>query len=353
MSVHKINRGNKTTYRVKYRDEHGKQQSKSFKTRREADDFDAQTRADKTRGVSVTRQKDRVTFRELAYQWRSTKGTLRRTTLRRIDTILERHLLPALGHKKLAHITRDLLQQLVNQWTNQGLKPRTILNHRNVLVPILELAVADDIIHKNPASHLVYPAPGRVKRHPLTPDECKQLLDACDPFARVVVWFGLATGLRFAEIASLDVSDFNPQTGTVSVRHSKTDRGIRDVAISREQSQDLEDYLASRKVLHPDDPLLATPRGNRIDPSNFQRHFKPAVKKSGLRGVTFHDLRRTHATALIAAGLDPKVIQERLGHSSIQTTLALYARATQEGLTSASAVMGRYLSSTSKPVKSS
>jgi integrase len=222
-----------------------------------------------------------------------------------------------------------------------------------VLVPILELAVADDIIHKNPASHLVYPAPGRVKRHPLTPDECKQLLDACDPFARVVVWFGLATGLRFAEIASLDVSDFNPQTGTVSVRHSKTDRGIRDVAISREQSQDLEDYLASRKVLHPDDPLLATPRGNRIDPSNFQRHFKPAVKKSGLRGVTFHDLRRTHATALIAAGLDPKVIQERLGHSSIQTTLALYARATQEGLTSASAVMGRYLSSTSKPVKSS
>ena len=344
MSVHKIYRGNKTTYRVRYRDEHGNQQSRSFKTRREADDFDAQTRADKTRGVSVSRQKDRLTFRELAYQWRATKGKLRRTTLRRIDTILERHLLPALGHKKLAHINRDLLQQLVNQWGQQGLKPRTILNHRNVLVPILELAVADDIIHKNPASHLVYPTPGRVKRHPLTPDECKQLLDACDPFARVVVWFGLATGMRFAEIASLDVSDFNPLTGTISVRHSKTDKGVRDVAISDDQSQHLKDYLDTRAVLHPDEPLLTTPRGKRIDQSNFQRHFKPAVKKAGLRGVTFHDLRRTHATALVAAGLDPKVIQERMGHSSIQTTLALYAQATQEGLKSASAAMSGYLS---------
>jgi integrase len=159
--------------------------------------------------------------------------------------------------------------------------------------------------------------------------------------------------MRFAEIASLDVSDFNLQTGTVSVRHSKTDRGIRDVAISDGESQHLKNYLASRRALHPDDPLLATPRGRRIDQSNFQRHFKPAVTKAGLRGVTFHDLRRTHATALVAAGLDPKVIQERMGHSSIQTTLALYAQATQEGLKHASEAMGGYLAATDTVSKES
>jgi integrase len=351
MSVHKIYRGNKTTYRVRYRDEHGKQQSKSFKTRREADDFDAQTRADKTRGVSVTRQRDRLTFRELAHQWRSTKGTLRPSTLRRIDTVLECHLLPALGHKKLAQLNRDLLQQLVNQWTEEGLKPRTILNHRNVLVPILELAVADDIIHKNPASHLVFPTPGAVKRRPLSPEECKRLLDACDPPAEVVVWIGLITGMRFSEIASLDVSDFKPETRTLTIRHSKTARGVRDVVISSDEARILQRYIDSRdrESVHPDAPLVTTPKGKRLDYANFRRRLKPILAQAGLKGLGTHDFRRTHATALIAAGTDLKVVQERMGQH-IQTTLGLYARATQDGLKSASSVMDGYLNLTSEGI---
>ena len=71
--------------------------------------------------------------------------------------------------------------------------------------------------------------------------------------------------------------------------------------------------------------------------------FKKAAITAGLPNITFHDLRRTHATILIASGVSHNVVQERLGHRSISTTLALSAQGTEQGHLDAARATAKYL----------
>jgi integrase len=92
------------------------------------------------------------------------------------------------------------------------------------------------------------------------------------------------------------------------------------------------------------EPLFSSPEGHEIHYRNFiQRVFKKAAIKADLPNITFHDLRRTHATILIASGASQKVVQERLGHRSISTTLALYTQGTEQGHTDAANATAKYL----------
>jgi integrase len=352
VSVHKIPRAKgRSVYKVAYRDEHGRQHFRTFRTRKEAAQYDAQMKASKARGISTDARRDSMTFRELAMTWRASKVGLRGYSLKRIDSILSRHLLPSLGHLKISQISRQRLQDLVNQWCEAGLKPRTILNHRNVFVPILKMAVDDDILVKNPASGVKYPRPAEVRRHQLEPEECQRLLAACDPNTRLVVWLGLITGLRFQELASLDVSDFDPATCSIQVLHSKTERGVRTVRISSDEAQKLWDVIGARPpdLRRHGAPLLCSPEGKRLHYNNLRRTMIKIRAAANLEHFSLHDLRRTHATALIASNLDAKVVQERMGHASIQTTLQLYAKATPAALQRSAHAMGQYLDEVHDP----
>ena len=85
------------------------------------------------------------------------------------------------------------------------------------------------------------------------------------------------------------------------------------------------------------DLVFSAPSGGPIRRNNFRRRiWLPAVEKSVGRPCTFHDLRHSHAALLIAQGEHPKVIQERLGHASIKTTLDTYGHLF-EGLDGAAA----------------
>jgi integrase len=66
--------------------------------------------------------------------------------------------------------------------------------------------------------------------------------------------------------------------------------------------------------------------GNPVSPRNLTRHFKNTIKETGLPEIRFHDLRHFHASALLASGTHPKIVQERLGHSQISLTLDTYSR---------------------------
>jgi len=71
--------------------------------------------------------------------------------------------------------------------------------------------------------------------------------------------------------------------------------------------------------------VCTTPTGGYIKPIYIRTLFNRTIKKSGVKKITFHGLRHTHATLLLQSGANPKVVQERLGHRSIQTTLDKYS----------------------------
>jgi integrase len=90
--------------------------------------------------------------------------------------------------------------------------------------------------------------------------------------------------------------------------------------------------------------LFTSPDGSDLDYSNFRdRNWLPATTNAGFPGLTFHDLRRLAATALVAEGVDVKTAQTRLGHASPQITLALYAQVTGSGDRRAARRVGRSL----------
>jgi integrase len=77
--------------------------------------------------------------------------------------------------------------------------------------------------------------------------------------------------------------------------------------------------------LTDNDFVFAHPDGNPLDPSTVSHAFNKVICKAGLPHIRLHDLRHTHASLLLQAGVHPKVVQERLGHSSIRVTLDTYS----------------------------
>jgi len=355
MSIHKINIKTGTRYQVKYLQSDGKQSAKNFRTKREAQDFEASIRSAKNKGTWVDTKAAKIKFADYVEVWKATKTNQRPRTAYRRDNILKKHLLPALGNMALRSIHRSEIQKLINKWTNDGLAPRTIKQHIRILHPILQMAVLDDIISKNPTIGVNTPQPGKVERHALNPAECVALIAAAPAEYQPLIKIALATGMRYQEIQDLKIKDLNLLRKTLTIRQSKTDAGLRTIKLSDYEVGVIAEHLSSngRTGANESEPLFTSPEGHEIHYRNFiQRVFKKAAIKAELPNITFHDLRRTHATIRIASGASQKVLQERLGHKSISTTLALYAQGTEQGHIEASNATQRYINpdeSNSKP----
>ena len=104
----------------------------------------------------------------------------------------------------------------------------------------------------------------------------------------------------------------------------KTRASRRRVDLSTTPSRILRRQLLARK---PNELGLVfpSPKGEILNDDNFRhRVFRPAVRRTKLTGVRFHDLRHTYAALMVAAGAHPKYLQAQMGHSSIRVTLDLY-----------------------------
>lgn len=333
-------------YQVKWRRADLTQVSKTFRTERDAINYKRQVEHEKSRGTLPDDRLAKVKFGSFAQQAVFPHLDHSPTTILRRDGIMKKHLLPTLGDMTISQIHRTTLLHLVRQWENDGLAPRSIINHLNVLRSVFNEAVLQDIIVRNPMDGVKPPKTKMVKRNPLSPEQCHGLLEAIDPRYAYAIHFVLATGVRWSEFAEMKIRDFKPLNNTVSVSDSKTDAGVRVLPLDPEDTLRISKHIrdTGRNGADADSPLFTSPDGKPLNHSNFrQRIFIPACHEAGLDGVTFHDLRRTHATMLVAEGHDVKVVQERMGHRSISTTLTFYAIATEQGKVKAAGAKNRYL----------
>lgn len=333
-------------YQVKWRQLDGLQVSKTFRTLRDAKDFKRKVEHEKSRGFLPDHRLAKVKFGQFAECEVFPHLRHSDSTKRRRDGIMRKHILPVLGNLPIAQIQRAHILRIISKWEADGLAPRSIMNHLNVMRPVFNEAMLRDIILKNPMQNIKPPKPREVHRHPLTPEQCRALLEAIDPNYAYAVHFVLATGVRWSEFANLKIGNFKPFNNLIHVTDSKTEAGVREIPLDPSDTLLISKHIrdTGRDCNNPDSPLFTSPTGKPLHHSNFRRRvFAPACKAAGLKGVTFHDLRRTHATMLVAQGNDAKVVQERMGHRSITTTLTFYAKATEEGRTKAAGAKKIYL----------
>jgi len=264
-----------------------------------------------------------------------TSGT--RHTYRRQAT---RHITAAaLGSIPVDQLTRAD----VTTWVNAlPLATKSRRNIHSLLSAALAGAVQAGLIPTNPAHGVRFPRATRT-REPvfLRPAEITALLEQVPNDFQLLVRFLLDTGLRWSEATAVRPMDLDLTTehGTVTVTRAwkerggdgweigppKTPRARRTVVMPRQLTHDLAGLAHARL---PGDLLFTGRQGGRIWNTDFHKYvWRPAVAAAAthLRQLpVIHDLRHTHASRLIAAGVPLTVIQRRLGHESIKTTSDTY-----------------------------
>ena len=204
---------------------------------------------------------------------------------------------------------------------------------------ILTFAVTADLIARSPCAGVRLPRSTLVERPVLSAAQLQLLASELGPDQAAMMWLGVVGGLRWAECAGLQVASLDLLKGTVSVSAQlgrdgrlaapKSRAGTRRLSSPGWLVNDLAAVLARRGLTaaNPEEFVFVSPEGMPLNYTNWRRTWQLACKNAHLAGLRFHDLRSMAATALVAAGVDIKTAQARLGHSSPTVTLGIYARA--------------------------
>jgi integrase len=321
-------------WRARYRDARGKEHSKHFARKVDAQLWlDGVTVAVQT-GSYVNPAMSRVTVGEWSARWLEGQGHLKPSTRARYEGILRVQVLPTWGLVRLSDVTHADVVAWVTRLTAGGLAPSSVRQVHRVFSMVLGLAVRDGRMPRNPADKTPLPRAATPEKRFLTHGEVANLADAAGSYGlaiRVLAY----TGLRFGELAALRVRRLDLMRRRIEVAESVTEVGGRAVwgtpkshaARSVPVGRSLVDALALATAgKGPDDFVFSAPRGGALMLQNFRRSvFDPAVRAAGLEDVTPHDLRHTAASLAVSAGANVKAVQRLLGHASAAMTLDVYS----------------------------
>lgn len=274
-------------------------------------------------------------------------------TLERYKELLKHHVRPHLGSFQIQRLKPIALVELYGRLQRPkpegaGLAPRTVGHVHRLLHRVFARGVKWEVVVTNPAGVADPPRVTPKEIEILTADQTEALLSALRgrPIYPIAV-VGLATGIRRGEITALRWADIDFDGGKVRVERSleqtnaglafklpKTKAGRRTISIPpsivielrnhwrRQQQQRLA--LGVGKAV-PGDLVFARPDATPWPPDSLTTAWAKAIVALKLPRVTLHALRHTHASQLIAAGLDVVTVSRRLGHSSPSVTLNVYA----------------------------
>jgi len=267
-------------------------------------------------------------------------------TLDGYQSIVEHHLSPELGHIQLKQLKPQIIQEYYSK-AGERLTARTVHKHHRVLSQSLRYAVRQGYLGNNPCELVDPPRPRKKVMRTLTPGEVEILLEtALSSYCYPVIYTAVSTGLRQAELLGLRWRDIDldylsisvnrvlyKRSGVCCFKEPKTAHSRRRVAMTPKLASFLREYKAEREVLslelgrilNLDDLVFSSVEGNPIDPGTVTHNFGRIVKRCGLAGVRFHDLRHTFASLMLLRGVAPKIISEALGHSSVAFTMDTYS----------------------------
>jgi integrase len=265
------------------------------------------------------------------------------------------HVVPRIGRVPLRHLRPDHIERMYAELAVEGnhvrvggLDEKTIVEIHQMLRRALGDTERRGLIVGNPAAVALSP-----RRRPLGSSVAKawnayQLRAFLDHTTghrmHAALWTAANTGMRRGELAGLHWGDVDLDARTLSVNRSlvsvsyelhesrgKTRTSRRCIDLDSTTAEVLREWMAQRAAEDPnfdrndgDAQVFAQPDGTVTHPQLISDAFKRKVRTSGLPKIRLHDLRHTHATLLLKAGVPIKVVSERLGHSTPAFTMATY-----------------------------
>jgi integrase len=265
------------------------------------------------------------------------RGARLRDTTRETYSATLTHVFRELGAIPMADLQPRHCRNLIRGLEQTDLRASTVARVLACLRAVCRMAVEDSILDKDPTAGL------RVEVHSCdhtiaTPEQVRAIENAILPHYRLMVRTLFETGLRYGELMGIKGSDVRDRVvnGTCrgmvlqvrrtiaediharpSVREfGKTRHAIRDIPITAP----LASQIAAQALRHPEGWVFRAPGGGYLPRATFRRAWTPATEKAGMPGLRPHDLRHSHASLLVNAGVPVTDVRDRLGHGSLHTT---------------------------------
>jgi integrase len=263
---------------------------------------------------------------------------LRPKTIEAYESLIRIHIRPALGSLKLSQLRPDHLQSLYSEKRKSGLSNRTVQFIHSILHKTLDQALKWGLVLRNVADLVEKPTVKRKAPVIWTTEQVRVFLSAVRDHRFYPIYvLALAGGFREGEVLAIHYKDVDWENGIINVTHAiqyligkgvvltepKTDKGRRPVPLPEYAMKVLKAHADSQN--RNQGFIFVTSNGTPFSPRNLVRHFKEVIETTGLPEIRFHDLRHYHASYLLSQGINPKVVQERLGHSTILLTLDTYS----------------------------
>jgi integrase len=328
--------------------DNGKRKVFYGKTKKEVTEKLITARHEQLQGVLVTAPAQ--TLKDYLEHWLEEvqKPTIRTSSYVKYRKVIYTYIIPAIGKIQLQKLTPQRVQSLYTSKLKEGLAPKTVQSIHGVLHKALDNAVKWNLVARNVCDVVSPPRVPQTEKQVLTVQQARLLLDHVKKHRlEVLLTVALTTGMRRGEILALRWSDINLEEGSIQVKRTvdyithygyvetepKTARGRRKILLSSFVVEMLNAHcLAQMEERHKagdkwidKNLVFCGLLGDFFNPNYLLRVFKKILEDAGLPRMRFHDLRHSAATILLSMNVHPKVVQEMLGHSTINMTLDTYS----------------------------
>ncbi|MFI6363180.1 tyrosine-type recombinase/integrase [Nocardia sp. NPDC050630] len=321
-------------WRARYVDGAGKEHTRRFARKADAQAWlDGQTAAVVT-GVHAPPSAGRVTVAVVAEAWLGANPDWEESTRSRYKSVVRKHIKPTWGTVRLADLDHDAIQNWVNDQVDGGTAGGTVRKNLGVLSRICDYAVKTRRIAVNPCSTVKRPKQRLAKRRYLSGVEVERLAE-CAGENWLMVMVLAYCGLRFAELAGLQVSAVHMLRRRLQIERTITEvDGVLVVKAPKDhqrRSVPFPEFLTKPMAAHLagkglDAEVFTSSRGAVLRVRNMRRAWwNSAAAAADLRGFTPHEMRHTAASLAVSEGASVLGVQRMLGHDKPSTTLDYYA----------------------------
>lgn len=288
----------------------------------------------------------KLTVETYCKQWLAGKTDIGVKTLNDYTHRLQKDIYPVIGRVRMDKLAPLQVQQMIAGLSARGLSPRTVQYSYTVIKAAFADAVEMGLLAKTPCRGVKLPKKAKTVPEVWDASEVQRFL-AVDSPDRALWLTALTTGLRPEEYLALGWDQVDLDKGIISVTRAlneigggnykvgdtKTDSSRRSITLPKETVETLRAHKRKQvaEMLEKGERyqrlgfVFAGRSGNFQDISAVRRRFKTCLATAQVKEIPLYNMRHTHATLLLTAGVHPKVVQERLGHSSITVTMDTYS----------------------------
>lgn len=329
------------TWRIQYRytDWTGtkrKSQKRGFKTKKEAEEWLAHFKYQQSSDPSMPlRDFWKIYMDDMSKR-------LKETTIENKEHIWRCKIEPYFGDLPINEITASRIRRWQGEMMEKGFKPTYLKSINSQLSAVMNYAVRFYDLRSNPCMKAGSMGKGKADERPYwTLDEFNTFADAISDKHEAWIGFQILfwTGIRVGELLALKVEDIDFDNATIRIDESftrlrskdiistpKTDNSIRTITIHQELLDEVKEYIGC---------LYRPKAGSRLFPEKTKRFFEHEIERgielSGVKRITVHCLRHSHASMLVEMGFSPIEIAKRLGHGKVTTTIETYCHSSLDG----------------------